>query len=229
VLLRQLFDAESSTYTYLIADRRSGRAALVDPVFEQIERDLALLRELNLGLALVLDTHVHADHVTAAGALRERTGASTIASYRGAPCVDRMARHGDRIELGALAIDVLETPGHTDDGLCYRIGSNVLTGDTLLIRGCGRTDFQNGDPGALYDSITGVLFALPDDTVVWPGHDYKGMTSSTIGEEKRHNARVAGRTRDEFIAIMQGLNLPPPRKLGVAVPANQACGRVDPD
>jgi sulfur dioxygenase len=225
--IRQLFDGESSTYTYLVADRDAGVAALIDPVLEQIERDLALVGELGLRLAVVLETHVHADHVTAAGQLRERTGARTVAGARGAPCVDVRVGHGDVVPVGGLSLDVLETPGHTDDGVTYRIGDQIFTGDTLLVRGCGRTDFQNGDAGMLYDSITGVLFALPDDTTVWPGHDYKGQTRTTIGEEKRHNPRVAGRSRDEFIAIMAGLHLPPPRKLDLAVTANRACGRIE--
>jgi glyoxylase-like metal-dependent hydrolase (beta-lactamase superfamily II) len=226
-MIRQLFDGESSTYTYLVADPAAGVAALIDPVLEQIERDLGLIGELGLRLALVLETHVHADHVTAAGQLRERTGARTIAGARGAPCVDTRVVDRDVVQLGGIAIEVLETPGHTDDGVTYRIGDQLFTGDTLLIRGCGRADFQNGDAGALYDSITRVLFALPDDTVVWPGHDYKGQTRSTIGEEKRHNPRLAGKSRDEFIAIMAGLHLPPPRKLDIAVTANRACGRMD--
>ena len=225
--IRQLFDGESSTYTYLVADRDAGVAALIDPVLEQIERDLTLVGELGLRLAVVLETHVHADHVTAAGQLRERTGARTVAGARGAPCVDLRVGHGDVVPVGGLSLDVLETPGHTDDGVTYRIGDQIFTGDTLLVRGCGRTDFQNGDAGMLYDSITGVLFALPDDTTVWPGHDYKGQTRTTIGEEKRHNPRVAGRSRDEFIAIMAGLHLPPPRKLDLAVTANRACGRIE--
>lgn len=225
--IRQLFDGESSTYTYLVADRDAGVAALIDPVLEQIERDLGLVRELGLRLELVLETHVHADHVTAAGQLRERTGARTVAGARGAPCVDTRVAHGDVLRVGGVTIEVLETPGHTDDGVTYRIGDQLFTGDTLLIRGCGRADFQNGDAGTLYDSITGVLFAHPDATVVWPGHDYRGQTQSTIGEEKRHNPRLAGRTRDEFIAIMEGLHLPPPRKLDVAVTANRACGRIE--
>lgn len=227
MLLRQLFDSESSTYTYLLADPAARAAALIDPVLEQIDRDLRVIEELGLRLEAVLETHVHADHVTAAGKLRERTGARTYASKGGASCIDVHVGAGDQVRVGGLVLDVLETPGHTDDGLCYRLGGNVFTGDTLLIRGCGRADFQNGDPGSLYDSITGVLFALPDDTVVWPAHDYKGLTQSTIGEEKRHNPRVAGRSRDEFIAIMRGLNLPPPRKLDLAVPANKACGRTE--
>ncbi len=227
MIFRQLFDSATSTFTYLVADRASAAAALIDPVREHLERDLALIAELGLRLELVLETHVHADHVTAAGELRARTGARTIGSVRGAPCISEHVGHGGVVTLGALRLEVLETPGHTDDGLSYRLGDRVFTGDTLLIRGCGRTDFQNGDPATLYDSITTVLFALPDDTQLWPGHDYKGMTSSTIGEEKRHNPRVAGRTRDEFVAIMNGLNLPPPRNLDVAVPANRACGRVE--
>jgi glyoxylase-like metal-dependent hydrolase (beta-lactamase superfamily II)/rhodanese-related sulfurtransferase len=227
VILRQLYDHESSTYTYLLGDEASGQAALIDPVAEQLERDPALVRELDLTLALVLDTHVHADHVTAAGALRARTGARTGASQRGAPCVDVPLDGGTRLALGDVRLEVLATPGHTDDSLCYRLGGAVFTGDTLLIRGCGRADFQNGDARALYRSITGTLFALPDDTVVWPGHDYNGRTSSTIGEERRHNPRLAGKSEAEFVAIMDNLGLPPPRKLAVSVLANRACGTVD--
>ena len=188
-LIRQLFDPDSSTYTYLVADRASGEAALIDPVREQVERDLALVRELGLRLTAVLDTHTHADHVTAAGALRAATGARTHASAHGAPCVDRPLGHGAIVRVGELAITALETPGHTDDSLSYAIPGAVFTGDALLVRGCGRTDFQNGDAGALYDAITRVLFVLPDDTVVYPGHDYRGHTATTIGEEKRHNPR----------------------------------------
>jgi len=219
-----MFDHESSTYTYLVADTGSGQAALVDPVRGQIDRDLALIADLGLKLTHVLETHVHADHVTSAGLLREKTGAKTHASASGAPCVDVHLRHGDVVRVGGLAITALETPGHTDDGMCFAFHGHVLTGDTLLIRGCGRADFQNGNPESLYDSITGVLFALPDATVVLPAHDYKGMTQSTIGEEKRLNPRVAGKSKAEFVAIMNGLNLPPPKQLDVAVPANRACG-----
>ena len=227
VLIRQLFDRETSTYTYLVADPVAGVAALIDPVREQIERDLALVNQLGLRLTHVLETHVHADHVTAAGALRERTKARTCASVAGAPCVDTQLRHGDVVRLGDLSITALSTPGHTDDGLSYTIPGIVFTGDTLLVRGCGRADFQNGDPGQLHDSIT-TLFALPDATVVYPGHDYKGHTTSTIGEEKRWNARIAGKTRTEFIALMNGLALPPPSRLAEAVPANRACGGAVP-
>jgi len=228
MILRQLFDRESSTYTYLIGDPGTRHAALIDPVREQIERDLTYVRELGLELTYVLETHVHADHVTAASLLRERTGAKTAASAAGAPCVDITLRHGEVIRVGDLAVTALATPGHTDDGISYVVEGHVFTGDTLLIRGCGRSDFQNGDAGTLFDSITRVLFALPPETVVLPAHDYRGATSSTIGEEMKHNARVAGRGREDFIALMNGLDLPPPAHLATAVPANRACGRTEP-
>ncbi len=226
MILRQLFDPESSTYTYLLADPETGAAALVDPVLEQHQRDLALIDELGLRLEVVLDTHVHADHVTAANVLREKTGARTVASLRGAPCADQLVAHGDVVRVGNLPLHVLSTPGHTDDGLSILVEGHVLTGDTLLVRGSGRSDFQNGDAGQLFDSITRVLFALPDETVVLPGHDYRGFTQSTIGEEKRLNPRLVGKSRDQFIEIMNQLNLPPPKKLASAVPANRACGRI---
>ena len=226
MLFRQLFDADSSTYTYLLADPSTRAAALIDPVLEQVERDLRLLEELGLTLTVVLETHVHADHVTSAGILRERTGATVAASRRGAPCVDRPVAHGDVVRVGTLEVRVLETPGHTDDSLSFLCEHRLFTGDALLIRGTGRTDFQNGDPGQLYDAITGHLFTLPEETEVYPGHDYAGHTVSTVGEEKRHNPRIAGRTREEFITLMKERNLPPPRKLDVAVSANRACGRA---
>lgn len=226
MILRQLFDKESSTYTYLVADPATRQAALVDPVLEQVDRDLALLSELGLTLTWVLETHVHADHVTAAGLLRERTGARTAASAVGAPCVDRPLQDGDVVEVGQVRIKALATPGHTDDGMSFTVGDFVLTGDTLLVRGCGRADFQNGSPETLFDSITQVLFALPDDTVVLPGHDYKGFSTTTIGEEKRHNPRVAGKSKAEFTVIMNALGLPKPKKIDIAVPANRACGSV---
>lgn len=226
MLLRQLFDSGSSTYSYLIADPVTGEAALVDPVLEQIDRDLGLVSALDLHVTYVLETHIHADHVTAASEIRARTGARIARGASDAPCVDVPLEHGDFIHVGSLVVTALATPGHTNDGFSYRAPGHVLTGDTLLIGGCGRSDFQNGDAGELYDSITRVLYRLPDDTVVLPGHDYKGFTASTIGEEKKHNARVAGRSRDEFIALMAELRLPPPRLLDLAVPANRACGRM---
>jgi glyoxylase-like metal-dependent hydrolase (beta-lactamase superfamily II) len=226
MLLRQLLDPESSTYTYLIADPVSREAALIDPVRERLERDLDLVRELGLRLAYVLETHVHADHVTAAGALRDRTGAMTCASSAGAPCIDRQLLHGDVVHVGRIAITALATPGHTNDSVSYYVSGAVFTGDSLLIRGCGRTDFQLGDARALYDSITKTLFALPGGTVVYPGHDYHGRTMSTIDEERRWNPRLAGKTRREFIGLMNGLSLPPPLHLDEAVPANRACGKI---
>jgi glyoxylase-like metal-dependent hydrolase (beta-lactamase superfamily II) len=231
MLFRQLFDQVSSTYTYLLAD--SGEAVLIDPVREHLERDLALLDELGLRLALVLETHVHADHVTAAGLLRERTGARTAASGRGAPCIDQPLVEGVTLRFGARELRVLETPGHTDDSLTFHVAGEagepdmLFTGDALLIRGCGRTDFQNGDAGQLYDALTGKLFVMPDDTRVYPGHDYRGLTMSTIGEERRFNKRLANRSREAFVALMAGLGLPRPKLIDEAVPANRACGRSD--
>lgn len=230
MLLRQLYDRETFTYSYLLADEDTREAVLIDPVREQVERDLQLLDELGLRLVHVIETHVHADHVTAAGILRARTGATTIAGRRGAPCADVHVGDGDVIRFGRHALTVLETPGHTDDSLSFAAGPEtggmVFTGDTLFVRGTGRADFQNGDPSALWESITHKLFALHDDTVVWPGHDYRGLTSTTIGEEKHHNPRLAGKTREEFVAIMNGLGLPAPKKLDEAVPANRRCGEA---
>ena len=228
ICFRQLFDRESSTYTYLVADRRSRTAALIDPVQENVERDAKLLEELGLRLAYVLETHVHADHITGAAILRERTGAKTACSDAGPPCADIRMKHGGVLRLGDLPITMLATPGHTDDSASFLVEGMVFTGDALLVRGAGRTDFQNGDAGQLYDSITRVLFKLDDEIRVFPAHDYKGMTSSTIGEEKRHNLRVTGRSRDEFIALMKSLDLPPPKRLADAVPANRACGKTVP-
>ena len=224
MIFRQLFDSESSTYTYLLADEATREAVLIDPVREQLQRDLTLLRELDLKLVYVLDTHVHADHVTAAGLLREQTGARTVAGKKGPSCADVQVSHGDEVRVGSIAIGVLDSPGHTDDSVTYRVDGHVFTGDALMIRAAGRTDFQNGDAGQLYDTITRVLFALPDDTQVHPAHDYKGLTVTTIGEEKSWNARVAGRSREEFVELMNGLNLPKPKKIDEAVPANRACG-----
>ena len=226
MIFRQLFDKESSTYTYLVADDVTKEAALIDPVLEQIERDLEIVGELGLTLVRVLDTHVHADHVTAAGRLRERSGALTVGGPGGAPCSDVVVRHGDVVRVGTVELRVLATPGHTAESVSFYLGDRVLTGDALLIRAAGRTDFQNGDAGQLYDTLTQVLFALPDDTLVYPAHDYRGRTVSTIGEEKRFNTRVAGRTREEFVAVMDGLHLPEPARLQDAVPANRACGIV---
>jgi len=225
MIFRQLFDQETWTYTYLIADEATREAALIDPVLEQVERDLRMVSELGLKLTRVLETHVHADHVTGAGKLRELTGARVAASPSGAPCVDEQVKDGDVLALGGLRVEVIATPGHTDDSLSFRVGNKLFTGDALLIRSCGRTDFQNGNAGQLYDTITGKLFTLPEETEVYPGHDYAGLTMSTIGEEKRHNPRLAGRSREWFIEFMNSRKLAPPKKLDIAVPANRACGK----
>jgi glyoxylase-like metal-dependent hydrolase (beta-lactamase superfamily II) len=226
LVFEQLFDAESSTYTYLVGDDVAKVAALIDPVADEVERDLTRLSVHGLRLVYTLETHMHADHVTGGGLLTERTG-STPVVHHASPVVCEALRlaGGARLQLGALALDVLETPGHTPESLSFVLGARVFTGDALLIGTCGRTDFQGGDPGALYDSIHARLFTLPDDTVVFPAHDYQGRTSSTIGEEKRANTRIAGRSRADFIALMNGLGLPPPKKLEVALEANLACGR----
>lgn len=224
MLIRQLFDQDTFTYTYVVADMQAKQAALIDPVLSQVERDLALLDQLGLELTHVLDTHVHADHVTAAGELRQRTGARVVASPLGAECADTKVSDGDELRVGGVAIRVLGTPGHTDDSLSYVVDNNVFTGDALFVRGTGRTDFQNGSADDLWQSITQKLFALPDHTIIWPGHDYRGHSNSTVGEEKQHNPRVASKTKEQFVALMNGLNLPRPKYLDVAVPANRECG-----
>lgn len=234
MLFRQLFDAETSTYTYLIADPATREAALVDPVLEQVERDLKLTRELGLTLKYCLETHVHADHITGTGKLRELTGCQGVVPVQAkAQCADRFIGHGETLQVGSVVIEAIATLGHTDSHMTYRVnGDRVLTGDALLIRGCGRTDFQSGDPGLMYDHVTQHLFTLPDETLVYPGHDYRGHTVSTIGEEKRWNPRFVDpetgnlRSRESFIALMNSLNLPQPKKIQEAVPANEQCGQV---
>ena len=224
MLFRQLFDSESSTYSYLLADQVSRNALIIDPVDTMVERDLQLLDELGLTLIYSLETHVHADHITGSGHLRERTGCKTVLSrHAGVECADLLLEDGDQLLLGDMPIKLIETPGHTNTCLSYYVGDRVFTGDALLIRGCGRTDFQNGNPAQLYDSITQRLFCLPDDTLVYPGHDYHGFTVSTIAEEKAHNPRLQ-LDRDGFIEHMNSLKLSNPRKMDVAVPANLSCG-----
>ncbi|MGA1621986.1 MAG: MBL fold metallo-hydrolase [Synechocystis sp.] len=227
MLFRQLFDPETSTYTYLIADPVTKDAALVDSVLEQVERDEKLLTELGLTLRFCLETHVHADHITGAGRLREITGCQgLVPQFADVACADRHLNDGDVIHVGAIPIQAIATPGHTDSHLAFLVNqTHLLTGDALLIRGCGRTDFQSGDAGTLYDVIQQKLFTLPDETLVYPGHDYRGQTVSTIGEEKRFNPRLVGRDRQGFIDYMDSLNLPDPKKIMEAVPANQLCGQ----
>lgn len=228
MLFRQLFDPETSTYTYLVADAGTGEAILVDPVLEQVERDTRLLRELGLTLRYCLETHVHADHVTGTARLRELTGCQGIVPENArVACADRTLGHGEIVKLGNIEIRAITTLGHTDSHNSYLInGDRVLTGDSLLFRGCGRTDFQSGDAGTMYDHVTERLFTLPDETLVYAGHDYKGFTVSTIGEEKQFNPRFVGQTRESFLELMGNLNLPDPRKIAEAVPANQRCGQV---
>jgi sulfur dioxygenase len=222
----QLFDTESSTFTYIMAGPGSTDAVIIDPVDRHRERDLRHLERLGLKLAYVLETHAHADHVTSAGKLRELTGAkAAVPSACGIAPAETQLNDGDVLEFGnGERIDVLHTPGHTAGSMSYVWRGNVFTGDTLLIDGCGRTDFQSGSADALYDSVIGKLFALPDETRMWPGHDYKGQSVSTIGWEKYHNARLANRSRESFVKLMDELNLPRPKLIDVAVPANQNLG-----
>jgi glyoxylase-like metal-dependent hydrolase (beta-lactamase superfamily II) len=221
LIFRQLQDPVSCTYTYLLADEDAREAVIVDPVREHAKRDLGLLDSLGLKLVYILETHVHADHVTGANALKTETGAQTAVSLHcGATGFDLLLDDGVIVEFGGESLRVIATPGHTPGSSCFLWHDRLLTGDTLLIGGCGRTDFQQGDAGALYDSITQRLFTLPGDTLVYPGHDYKGRHVSTITEEKATNPRLAGRSRDQFIEIMQHLNLPTPDRMGEAVPAN---------
>lgn len=226
MLFRQLFDHDTSTYTYLIADETSKAAILVDPVIDNVERDYQLIRELGLTLRYCLETHIHADHITGTGKLRELTGClGIVPENASASCADRQIQHGEILKLDEITIEAIATLGHTDSHMAYLVnGEKLLTGDSLLIRGCGRTDFQSGDAGSLFDAITQRLFTLPDETLVYPGHDYRGHTVSTIGEEKQFNPRFQGRTRDNFIEFMASLNLPNPQKIMEAVPANQLCG-----
>jgi sulfur dioxygenase len=228
MLFRQLFDPQTSTYTYLVADPQTADAALIDPVLEQVERDITLLTQLGLTLRYCLETHVHADHITGASELRRLTDcASVVPAQTQVGCANQTLEDGDRLQVGTVILEAIATPGHTDSHLAYLVnGTHLLTGDALLIRGCGRTDFQSGDAGALYDAITQRLFTLPDNTLVYPGHDYRGHTVSTIGEEKRWNPRLVGRGREAFINYMQALNLPNPQKIAEAVPANEHCGQV---
>jgi sulfur dioxygenase len=232
MLFRQLFDQDSSTYTYLLADERSRRAVIIDPVLEQLERDTTLIRELELDLVWALDTHVHADHVTALGLLRQRFAARAVISERGgAVCADRLVKHGDHIEFGAHELTVRETPGHTNGCVTYVSSEGgqerAFTGDAVLIRGCGRTDFQQGSAEVLYRSVQEQLFTLPDDTLLYPAHDYKGRTVTSVAEEKRYNPRLGqGKSVDEFALIMRELKLPYPRRMDVAVPNNLQCGVV---
>lgn len=232
MLFRQLFEPQSSTYTYLVACEKTREAVLIDPVQESVERDLGLLRELGLALKYTLETHIHADHVTGAARLRAETGSQAAVPEKSrAEHADVPVREGEPIRFGSLEINPLYTPGHTDDHHCYLLdagdGARVFTGDALLIDGCGRTDFQNGDAATLFRSVHEKLFSLPDETLVYPGHDYQQRHVSSIAQERDRNPRLGGgKAVEEFVAIMAALNLPRPKRMDVAVPANRECGEV---
>lgn len=226
MLFRQIFDRESSTYSYLLAPRAGGEALLIDPVIEGAPQYVKLIEELGLKLVVAVDTHIHADHVTGLGSLRQQTGCATAMGERSrAECVSVRLKEGEHLDVDGLRLKVLYTPGHTDDSYSFLLPDRVFTGDTLLIRGTGRTDFQNGDPLAQYDSLFNKLLKLPEDTLVYPAHDYNGQTVSTIGEERRHNPRLQVSSAEEYAELMNGLKLDDPRLMDVAVPANLACGR----
>lgn len=225
MLFRQLFDSTSSTYTYLIAADYGRQAIIIDPVIEQIDLYLKLLKEYQVTLNAIIDTHVHADHVTASGQLRKHTGAQVIMGTQSkADCVDKRVTDNEILQFDGFALTALHTPGHTDDSYCYLMDDRVFTGDTLLIRGTGRTDFQHGSAAASYDSIVNKLFLLDDSTLVYPAHDYKGMMVSTIGEEKQFNPRLHNKSQTEYQEIMDNLNLARPKLIDVAVPLNLKCG-----
>lgn len=227
MIFRQLFEKDTSTYTYLLGCERTHRAVLIDPVASEVDHYIDLLEKLGLKLAYTLETHVHADHITGAALLRERTGSkSGVHRDAGAMCADLLVTDGVTLQVGNIEIEVRHTPGHTNGCVSYVVGDRVFTGDALFIGGCGRTDFQQGDPGKLYDSVHQKLFTLPPDTLVYPGHDYNGNTVSTIKQEMARNPRLGGgKSREEFIELMNSLKLAYPRYIDQALPANQACGR----
>ena len=225
MIFRQLFDHTSSTYSYLIASRQGGEALIIDPVLERVDRYIQLIGELDLKLVKAIDTHLHADHITGLGALRERTHCITVMGEQsGVDVVSMRVADGDRLDIEGVSLGVIYTPGHTDDSYSFSMPDRVFTGDTLLIRGTGRTDFQNGDPRAQYESLFGRLLRLPDETLVYPAHDYKGDTVSTIGEEKAFNPRLQVRSVDEYVDLMNSLNLSDPKMMDVAVPENMRIG-----
>ena len=226
MIFRQLFEPVSSTYTYLLGCEETRQAVLIDPVLPTWQRDLAVVNDLGLRLAYTLETHVHADHITSAVRLKREAG-SRIAfpSPDRFPCVDHLVKDGEPFEVGSIRLQPLATPGHTDDHFAYRLDDRVFTGDALLIDGCGRTDFQNGDAATLYRSVHEKLFALPDETLVWPGHDYHGRRVSSIGQERARNPRLGGgRDLATFVRIMGDLHLPYPKFIDYAVPGNRMCG-----
>ena len=225
MIFRQLFDSVSGTYSYLIASQRGGEALIIDPVLEKVDRYLQLVKEMDLKLVKAVDTHIHADHITGLGALRDRTHCITVmGEHAKVDVVSMRVTEGDKLTIEGVSMDVLYTPGHTDDSYSFLMRDRVFTGDTLLIRGTGRTDFQNGSAQAQYESLFGKLLKLPEDTLVYPAHDYKGDTVSTIGEERRYNPRLQVKSVDEYVDLMSKLNLPNPKMMDVAVPANMRVG-----
>lgn len=230
MIFRQLFDAVSSTYTYVLASGRGREAVILDPVKELLPQYLTLIGDLELKLVTAIDTHTHADHITALGDLRSSTGCVTVmGEYTRAQCVSARVTDGQILDIDGVRLQAMYTPGHTDESFSFVLRPErpraVFTGDVLLIRGSGRTDFQGGDPHKSWDSIVNRLFRLGDETLVYPGHDYKGWTVSSIGEEKRANPRLAGKTQEQYVQIMNALNLPNPKLMDIAVPANLACGQ----
>lgn len=225
-IFRQLFDSQSSTYTYLLGDHESREAILIDTVREQVNRDLSLISEMGLKLSIVLETHIHADHITGAGQIRERTKAKIFQAQEShVTCADELFTDKDLIPFGSKEIECLFTPGHTENSYCFGLEDRLFTGDTLLIRGCGRTDFQVGSAPQLFHSVNDKIYRWPDETLVFPGHDYKGRTCSSVGEEKKHNKRLfLGQTEEEFTQLMKDLKLSPPKLIDQAVPANMNCG-----
>ena len=230
MIFKQIFDTESSTYTYFIADVKSGEAVFIDPVDTHINDYLDLLKQHQCTLKYSLETHVHADHITGGGLLRQKTDALTaVASACGAQTADLQLKDGDEIKFAQEVIKVIATPGHTPGSTSFLWRNHLFTGDALLINGCGRTDFQGGDAGVLYDSIVNKIFSLPSETLIYPAHDYNGRRVSCVAQEKAINPRLAGKTRDEFVAIMNNLNLPKPKLIDIAVPANRMCGVPEPE
>ncbi len=225
MIFRQFFDTVSSTYTYLVADPDGHEACLIDPVIDHVPDYVQWIGECELCLIYAIDTHTHADHVTGAGRLRDFTDCATAIGHESpAECVTIKIQDGDTIRIGSIRLRAIHTPGHTDDSYSFLLPDRVFTGDTLLIRGSGRTDFQNGDAYQAYDSLFNKLLRLPDATRVYPAHDYRGWTMSTIGEERLHNPRLQVRSAEEYAALMAALKLPTPKLMDVAIPANWACG-----
>lgn len=225
-----MFDTESSTYTYLLVDENTREAVIIDPVANHIEDYIVMIEQHNLHLKYSLETHVHADHITASGKLRQRLGVKTgVSELCGAAVADMQLNDGDELMIGDQKIQVIATPGHTAGSVSFLWNDRIFTGDALLINGCGRTDFQGGSAADLFESIANRIFTLPDETLIYPGHDYNGRRISSVAQEKAINPRLAGKTLDEFVAIMNNLNLPKPKLIDIAVPANRMCGVPEPE